>query len=1410
MLKLTQFNRKFSIRKPDEFKTPRVIPFERLEIPRNSILHTIDMNRDVLCLPVSTPYLQGLERAALVRHHFRLATNGIIGRPIDVPVQGQEREIMEYHRANRFFRRFNNSDAVIKKDEKVLLIENYTPLLPHYRYAETNLMWYHRLYNVMVTMIDQIKKDAATYPSRQNFIILEIGNKLPSFINFRNTYKDRVKNKLERFDTLDLLWLLELFAWAEGDIKNSIFAEWYDDEGKAHEVTLPMLSNINFILKHKGGFTNINLGSAERYRKSSGGLYDDELFARNFYSNLVTIMTKAPVLTSEDYDEDEVNLFAATPEELAKIREEEKLKEDDYVEYNIEDAEVSKPTNFDDDQEIVIEEPVEDVKPTEIVIERKIERGDIIKRELDELSRSSRITPKAYEFLYKSSERFNELPDPYGSGKTIGEASVVTEEEIKVKSKEIAPKGVKGVLDNSWAQSTLPAMTKKYNKEILPKDILAAVASSQRLGLIIHDHKIEKTVSASGNSEHHTLRVQIPGDDPVSVHFTIPSLTEEGTFFANGTEYTMRHQRVDIPIRKINPSTVSLTTAYGKNFVTRSDKVVNDYGRWLTNNVIVRAVDPTNGEFSDAHLTNVFDPSKEVPRYYSMMATRVSQFKSMGYSWNFDINKVEEFFADKNKGYNYDREKLTPVAKGRNTVLVMDKESQLFEVAKDKKTEEIVPVGEMAEFLNLNQAKAPREMTELSIMGKSISVGFILSMYLGFTGMLRAIGATYEIVPPGQRVNNDDYHSVLRLADCKMLIKCDSSEQKMIVSGLDKYLKSMRQYTESEVDREDMYLNLLRDVDKLTPRYFRELKRMRNGFVDDMHARILRYYNEPETFIGLLIRSNELLQTDMSKPEVNGDEMLILGYQRIPFHIYTALSRAMRNYDNAPPSGRKFELTQDMIWGEITQDPSVLLVPGANPVQGVREKTVVTMGGTGGRTGRTLVESTRVYTESDLGITSGNTVDNGDAGAITFLSNDPQFATVDGIPAKRDPKKLRPGEVLSPVDGLVPDTLRDDSKRQVFVSIQFGSMASAKGARSMPYRTGGELTIGAHGYERHYRQVERDCKVVEVADDHITVKYNDDGKEESFPLGRWYGKHEGTSYPHNNVTPWKKGDKLEANDTLLYNENFFEMDIMNPKAAVMKWGAIAWVGLTEEEGVVEDSTEIDEEIAALMKTEVDKAKPVTLAFDQVLNLQVKEGDKVDFDTILCTFHNELGGSSEHSEEVAQTLFGLSSSSPTAGVRGYLDSIEVVYHGELEDMSESVREFVKKYDRRRKAKSKFSRDPMAETGQVGSEWRVDGVPLPYNHLAIYFHIVHELEMEGGSKLVFGNQLKATVISKMIGENYGEKDKRKLNAKFSRVSADDRMVGSIYFIATANACGMQGGVCVGNILDGKDYPKLPDKL
>lgn len=1383
MLLVKQFNRFFSVRFLQEYGSPRVIPLEKLQIPRGSVFHSFDLNGTTLAPPTTLPFFKELEKPAQVRHHFALTENNLIGRPIKKPVMGQERAIMQYHRQNRFFRRLK-TEEVIERDIKALLIENYTPILPHYRYPETIMAWYDRLYNFMLTIRDQMAYDSEKFP-RQNYFVLDIGNQLNSYAQFKNTYSDRTKTKLERFQSWSQLWLLELFAWAIGDKDKSIF----------HAMDITQLSRINFILTHAQGFTTINLGVLERFRASSDGKINDEQMARRMYRTFEAVMTQAPI------QDIETEFVSPHGEDIVVVKDPKDFQESDFDKYDKDEmaAEIERfeKLSFDEDNEVVVKAPVEDSKPTTIVVEKAINHHDVIKKELDKLAEAGRVSAKAYNFLNESQQRFVSLPNPYNANETYGDAIAAAQVSQKVEPKVLLEDPT--LIETSWAENVTDAMISQYNKTMLPKDVLAAVASSQRLGLVIHDHKIEKEVSITGNLEHHKLRVQVLGDDPVTINFTIPTINDDGGWTANGVDYTMRRQRVDVPIRKVNYNTVALTTAYGKNFVTRSERVANDYGRWLTNAIISQGIDKLNTNILEPRLANVFDPLEKLPKQYTMISRRVSSFKASGFLWNFDVHAMPEFFGEETVKSLKDKD-MVPVAKGLGKVVGMDKNSVLYTVKGDK----IDPMGTIADALGIDTTKAPTEISELSLMGQTLPLGFIFAYYLGLQGMLKHFNVTHEIIPSGQRIDKTEFDMVIRLADAKIVVMCDTDEQRMIVNGLRSYLKNMRTVTESEMEREDVYLNLLVDTDRLTVRYLKELKRMRNGFVDDMHARILREMNEPETFIGLLQRSNELLTTDYSQPEINGDEMMFLGNQRIAYHVYTAFTRAMRNYDNASPSTRRFELSQDMVWGEINSDPSVLVVQGANPIQSIKEKDVVTMGGTGGRSRQTMVKHTRAFQESDLGVVSGDTVDNGDVGITAYLSANPQFATLDGLTKKRDTSKVKIGEAMSFCVGLAPDSLQDDGKRWNFVNIQMGSAMAAEHYEVTPYQTGQGKLVAHRTSSKHARVIDSEATVTEVTEDHITVRYPDK-TEEKFPLGKWFGAHEGKMYPHVLTTKWKKGDKLPARTVVTYNSKHFRPDIYNPYQVNWMNGVNATVVLIEGEPTFEDSCAISQNISKKLEAEVTKPKEVTIAFDQNVLDIIKVGAAVDIDTILCTFSDNMtGDTSGFSEEAAATLSDLQSFAPRAGIRGHIDKIEVVYHGELEDMSPTVVELVKRSDRQRKKESIANNGQIAATGAVNGDYRVEGIPLAFNQIAVKFYISHIAPMAGGDKQVIANQLKNTVQYVMTGTNETE-DGTPLDIYFGRNSVEARITASLYTIGTSNYIAKKAGDNLRAILfDAADIP------
>lgn len=181
---------------------------------------------------------------------------------------------------------------------------------------------------------------------------------------------------------------------------------------------------------------------------------------------------------------------------------------------------------------------------------------------------------------------------------------------------------------------------------------------------------------------------------------------------------------------------------------------------------------------------------------------------------------------------------------------------------------------------------------------------------------------------------------------------------------------------------------------------------------------------------------------------------------------------------------------------------------------------------------------------------------------------------------------------------------------------------------------------------------------------------------------------------------------------------------------------------------------------------------------------IKEGDRVSADTILCVIEDAVtAGSDVFSAQSIDTLSALGSRTPKATVTGIVDRIEVYYNGELEDMSDTLRKIVTASDRRRRKASTALTDGVVTDGRVDASMRVSGNPVELGTAVIRVHISYWSPAIGGSKVVFGNQMKSTIraVSPVT-----IKSELGMTVKFifGKVSNDNRIVNSIYRQCAAN--------------------------
>jgi len=490
-----------------------------------------------------------------------------------------------------------------------------------------------------------------------------------------------------------------------------------------------------------------------------------------------------------------------------------------------------------------------------------------------------------------------------------------------------------------------------------------------------------------------------------------------------------------LPIRKVSPSKVALTSYYGKTFVTRSSKKVNDYANWICNNLMAINLDPEDTRITDLFKANVYDNLFLTPRLYSSLAMRYREFKlklphypravgQQTYQVNLDHTKRLALYGQAALD-TYEKDGSIIMGQSKDGFLVLDRKDSLYHGQEGS----LIALGTIEQVLGIDALKAPIEFAELKVFGRTIPIGIVLAYEMGLSKLLKFLKVEPRRVPIGPRVNLDKSEYAIVFNDETLVFSRDDTFASMILAGFNEYHRAIRLYNVHEFDNRGVYLSVLEE-NGASGRYLRELELLYQLFIDPITLELLIEMKEPTTFRGLLLRSCELLMNDQHPDELDSAYMRTKGYERLAGAVYSEITKAIRVHNSKPGKQKlPIDLHPYQIWTNITSDPAKIQIADINPIENLKQKEAVTYSGTGGRSSRSMTKSTRAFHKNDEGTISESTVDSGDVGINIYTSADPLFTSVRGLSKRYNRDKMDPTSLLSTSALISPASDRDDPKR---------------------------------------------------------------------------------------------------------------------------------------------------------------------------------------------------------------------------------------------------------------------------------------------------------------------------------------------------------------------------------------------
>lgn len=1455
ILDFNTFYRNYGLRRTSQLMTPRFRLAADFQLPRRAILHVGHLDplkygpteNDLAFRGFVTKVgkdgqtiMTPMARPVWMDHVVQMSqpVKGMVVKSSANPAI----LIRQFHNSYKRFRRVGMLKNALM-DEASLLTFNYG-MLPHLvRYQRSPYNNYFDWMNIENTMWDKIA-EVTQLTDRPQFIIRHMPQVLPArsaLMQYAAMDQNRPNRRLlNTFHSGEHLFLAEVWKWFGKNRETSLLSKIPKDK----------LRNVNIVFIEAGHWMVVNLGLLNSWRKvpkeemNPNEPVRENLIGPDNYQNMILRMFMSithlrtaageevtavadQVLEVDDaaelrkklaeqqpgnaedkaLDSIQRTLAKNTPSPMPEFDDESNVPEDTALTVKVDDAELAKIeadlqameriktstvvdiANDDEEDEVtpVVEQPM---AVTEL---KRPEMHEAVMNVVNRLAEAGMISAAQYRNYEAVSTAYKTIKAPDGKS-TLEQFIQIPPEALKIAaSSEMVD--IPTVPDKSMLKSSLGDFDERYITEIFQRDVAAMVMGIQYAGVAVADYRSEHISSVMGDYVMYSARLIPAEGSGTTVHWKLPYVNADGEYMANGTKYKLRKQRVDLPIRKSAPDTVSLTSYYGKSFVRRSEKKTHNYGAWINNQIMAKMLTDEDTIITNGHPGNLSDNLFQGPRLYTILASSFngfvfqpanmpSQFQGMAFQMSFDHTKREELFgADAMARYEKNGAVIAGVGGGNNEYFFLIGRTGQVGIGHNGT---ITPLPRFEQLLGLSRSKAPVDIAVIKIGGASIPLGVMLAYEIGLDALINILGANVRKVPVGTRVMPTEDEETIVFNDMTLVIDRNDVKSCLFLAGFNEYHSQIKQYSFHLFNRRDVYLNLLEDVG-LSVRHMREMDLFYQMFIDPITRDILIEMQEPTDMRLLLLRAGEMLVTDDHPDEFDAAYQRQRGYERMAGAVYTEMVKMMRVHNGRSGKGRQ-QLNMDpyAIFTAIQTDPSKAQVLEINPIQQLKEQEAVTYNGTGGRNSRTMTKHTRAYHKNDMGTISGDTVDSGDVGINIYTSADPQYTSLRGM-SKRYDKSMGAAPLLSTSALISVGSDHDDQKRVVFIGIQHTHAVSSVGNHQMFLRTGYESVIAQRTSDLYAAAAKEDGKVISVSEHGIVVEYAS-GKKQGFEIGKRYGNAAGLTIPHEVIINARQGEpvlgmQFKRGDVLVYNKNFFEKDLLNPKNVVWKQGVLAKVVLMETTETLEDSSAISEKLAAKLNTHVTKVIPIVVPFEQSVSKLVKPGDRVNPEDILCIIEDAVTARAGlFTEESLDTLRILSNQSPQAKVKGVVERVEVFYHGEIEDMSESLASITTQSDKELAKRLKAVNKPVL-TGAVDDAFRVDGESLPYNYLAIRVYVTSQVEMGEGDKGVFANQMKSVFGKKMVNEIRTE-DGEVIDAVFGSKSIEDRIVLSPYLIGTTN--------------------------
>ena len=921
-------------------------------------------------------------------------------------------------------------------------------------------------------------------------------------------------------------------------------------------------------------------------------------------------------------------------------------------------------------------------------------------------------------------------------------------------------------IDEHWSKLKFPAANSTYTKEDMDADIMAMF---YHFTTVTHPMNILKVnVENTSTSEDYINTWTVEYEDAETgkrstIKLDLPLMWGDRFMKLRGNEKVLIGQLMLLPIIKTDEDTVQIVSNYNKIFIRR--KSPSGFGK---STPIINKIVKVFNKYGGKEFTVITGDNRKVCSRYALPASFIDmaslyssiKFKDKSYI-SFNMDNLKEIPFDRNELSKNDA-KLSEEALMKKYMAVYVRNGKKIPIIDQSLDEHILDVlstqsKDFVELYNVTPVSKRLMFSEASILNMRIPVIIVVAYSIGLQKTLSQIGIKYEFQETRPK-KGEDY---IRFSDGYLKYEPRSDADNLLMNGLMQI--STENYSIKEINTKDMWLSIL---DEYGGRIKADgLDNFYDLMMDPITQEICKTLHIPSDYIGALLYASSLLVDSKYNrhSDITGNRLRV--NEVIVGHLYSVLAKEYGSYRNQMKRNRgsvAFSAKRSAVIDSIlTHDQTSSDLSTLTPLLEAESATKVTFKGLSGlNSERAFSMEKRTYDDSMLGVLSLTTGFAGTVGINRQTTIDAGIKNKRGFIVPKDSKQLDNLSTFSAMEAMSPLAInRDDPIRSAMAFTQtVQHMMTVK--RSMPNL----ITCGADealpyltSNKFSYKFKGKRGTVLECTDEYIVVQDDDTKQCDFIDLRETIQKNsDGGFYVTTKLDAnkgIKKGSKLKFNDIVAYNKANYSPAIgngnqKNPNSISYNIGTLSKIGILNTAMGFEDSTYTDSYLATALATDLVVCKDVNLAATANIYTMVKPGDPIEEGEPLLVFSDSF-----EDEDANALLRNISKDNPIlsdvgrkqvhAKVSGKVQDIRIYRTVEMDELSPTLQEIVKKYEAKTNKLKKVMRShhidkeyELASTDKLPMEGKLKGT----EGILIEFFIMTVDKFGAGDKLTFNQGLK----------------------------------------------------------------------